>query len=69
MGRSGQAGSGGSARVFVRPVAMLALGALAGLVMWRVLMADDGRGGSFQRRVAAGSPILGTLRDARPPER
>jgi hypothetical protein len=29
--------------VFVRPMAMLALGLAAGLAMWLVLMADGGR--------------------------
>lgn len=39
----GRERTGGSARVFVRPLAMLAAGLAAGFVMWRVLMADDGR--------------------------
>jgi len=37
MGRVGRERAG-STRVFVRPVAMLAVGLAAGLVMWRVLM-------------------------------
>jgi hypothetical protein len=34
----------GSLHAFIRPLAMLAAGMAAGLVMWRVLMADDGHG-------------------------
>ena len=42
MRRPGGERVGGSARVFVRPVAMLAIGLAAGLAMWRILMADEG---------------------------
>ncbi len=44
MRRSGGGDMDGSARVFVRPLAMLAIGLAAGLAMWRVLMADVGPG-------------------------
>ena len=49
MRRLGRERAGGSARVFVRPIAMLAIGVAAGLVMWRVLMR-----GTFE--AAAGPP-------------
>lgn len=49
--RRGGERTGGSARVLVRPLAMLAAGLAAGLVMWRVLMADAGAVGA-----AAGPP-------------
>ena len=42
MRRSAGERMGGSARVFVRPVAMLVVGLAAGLVMLRVLLADEG---------------------------
>jgi hypothetical protein len=44
MRRAGRERPGGSASVFVRPVVMLVIGVAAGLVMWRVLMADAGLG-------------------------
>jgi hypothetical protein len=47
--RRGRERAGGSARVFVRPVVMLAVGMAAGLAMWRVLMR-----GTFE--AAAGPP-------------
>jgi hypothetical protein len=39
MGRLGGRQLGASARVFVRPLVMLAVGLAAGIAMWRVLMA------------------------------
>ena len=59
MRRPGGERVGGSARVFVRPVAMLAIGLAAGLAMWRVLMADEGSGraqGSHGRPVDIARP-------------
>jgi hypothetical protein len=44
MRRSAGERTGGSARVFVRPVVMLVVGLAAGLAMLRVLLADAGRG-------------------------
>ena len=49
MGRAagleaGGADAGGVVRAFLRPLAMLAVGAVAGAAMWAILMADDGRG-------------------------
>jgi hypothetical protein len=49
MRRAGREQAGGSARVFVRPLAMLAIGLAAGLVMWWVLTR-----GTFE--AAAGPP-------------
>jgi len=64
MRRPGRERAGGSARVFVRPMAMLAIGLAAGLVMWRVLMQAGGPGdaagppkelaGAISRAEAAG---------------
>jgi hypothetical protein len=51
---------GGSARVFVRPVAMLAIGLAAGVAMWRVLMR-----GTFE--ATAGRGAIGAA--AGPPNR
>jgi hypothetical protein len=42
MRRSAGERTGGSARVFVRPVVMLVVGLAAGLAMLRVLLADAG---------------------------
>jgi hypothetical protein len=50
--------AGDAARPFVRPLAMLAIGAAAGVAMWAVLMADDG-GGLMQR---SGGDRPGVLR-------
>lgn len=44
MGREAGVVAGGAVRALMRPLAMLAVGAAAGLVMWAMLMADDGRG-------------------------
>ena len=49
MGRRGGETGGASVRVFVRPAVMLALGLVAGIMMWRVLMR-----GSFE--AAPGPP-------------
>jgi hypothetical protein len=43
MGRGTGVEAGGTARAFMRPLAMLAVGAAAGIAMWTMLMADDGR--------------------------
>ncbi len=43
VGGASGGGSLGSVRVFVRPLAMLAVGIAAGIAMWFLLMADDGR--------------------------
>jgi len=43
MWRRGGERGGVPTRVFVRPMAMLALGLAAGLAMWLVLMSDGGR--------------------------
>jgi hypothetical protein len=51
MERRGDERAGASARVLVRPIVMLAVGLAAGVVMWRILMADAGAGGA-----AAGPP-------------
>ena len=58
MGRVGRERAG-STRVFVRPVAMLAVGLAAGVVMWQVLMrgtleAEGGARGAIE--AAAGPP-------------
>ena len=44
MGRGVEIEAGGAARAFMRPLAMLAVGAAAGIAMWAMLMADDGSG-------------------------
>jgi hypothetical protein len=44
MRRSAGERTGGSARVFVRPVVMLVVGLAAGLAMLRVLLAEEGPG-------------------------
>jgi len=44
MGRGVEIEAGGAARAFMRPLAMLAVGTAAGIVMWVMLMADDGSG-------------------------
>lgn len=52
MGRPSGAATSPSVRVFVRPVVMLAIGALAGAGMWVLLMADDGSGDPLGTRVS-----------------
>jgi hypothetical protein len=54
MRRSAAEGEGGGAvRVFVRPLAMLAVGLLAAAVMWRVLMSDGADVQRFSQTLAA----------------
>lgn len=42
MGKAGRKRRGAPARAFLRPLVMLTVGAVAGIAIWRVLMADPG---------------------------
>lgn len=42
MGKAGKRRHKSPARAFVRPLVMLTVGAVAGVAIWRVLMADPG---------------------------
>lgn len=42
MGQGAKRRRGAPARAFVRPLVMLTIGAVAGVAIWRILMADPG---------------------------
>jgi hypothetical protein len=66
MGRRGGEGGGPSARVFVRPVTMLAVGLAGGVAMWWILTAGDAPAGSADARTSASQPHARASHAVRP---